>query len=222
VVAFPGATDAAWPLAQAIYSDRGLRTDTIAEGDARVMCGEAPPADAPTARRDLAQTVAALRGDDAPTRLLLGEIARRFALRGVVSVWMDGGGHVSAHVFLPESGTFDAAAYSPDDGPTIRWSAAARSLDRMYAIAPESAGTNSGVAPVERRPAAPAGVAGVSPPPLATHEVPEERSRGHAHFYESPWFWAGLGAAAAAAAAIYLSTRDTSSPTIHLELQVPK
>ena len=78
-----------------------------------------------------------------------------------------------------------------------------QSLDRAYAPAAAPTPTNT-------------------PPRLATHEVPQERSRSHGQFYESPWFWGGLGAAAAAAAAIYLSTRDTSSPTIHLELQVPK
>ncbi len=199
VVAFPGATDAAWPLAQAVYADQGLRAAALGEANARILCGDAPPADATPALRDLAQTVAALRGDDAPTRVLLTEIARRFAVRALVSVWADGSGHPTAHVFLPESGAFDAAVYPPDNGTPVSWSGAVQSLDRIFA------------APMP-----------VPTPRLATHEVPQERAGTHGHFYESPWFWGGLGAAAAAAAAIYLSTRDSSSPTIHLELQVPK
>lgn len=212
VVAFPGSTDAAWPLAAGVYADPALRARSVDEASARVLCGDAPAADAPAALRDLAQTVAALRDDDAPSRVLLAEIARRFAVRALVAVWLDAGAHPTAHVFLPESGTFDAAFYLPDvpDPATgaansASWSRAVQSLDRAYASA-----------------AAPVPAAANSPPRLATHEVPQERSRSHAPFYESPWFWGGLGAAAAAAAAIYLSTRDTSSPTIHLELQVPK
>jgi hypothetical protein len=210
VVAFPGATDAAWPLAIGLYGDRALRARSVDEASARVLCGDPAPPDAPAALRDLAQTVAALRSDDAPSRVLLAEIAHRFSVRALVAVWMDAGAHPTAHVFLPESGTFDAALYSPDSpdpataaASSASWSGAVQSLDRVYA---------PGAAPVSVN----------VPPPLATHEVPQERSRSHGQFYESPWFWGGLGAAAAAAAAIYLSTRDTSSPTIHLELQVPK
>jgi|HubBroStandDraft_2_1064218.scaffolds.fasta_scaffold11453_4 hypothetical protein len=210
VVAFPGTTDAAWPLAAGIYGDRALRARTVDEASARVLCGDPAAPDAPAALRDLAQTVAALRSDDAPSRVLLAEIAHRFSVRALVAVWMDAGAHPTAHVFLPESGTFDAAVYAPDSpepatasASTASWSGAVQSLDRMYA---------AGGAPVPVN----------APPRLATHEVPQERSHAHGQFYESPWFWGGLGAAAAAAVAIYLSTRDTSSPTIHLELQVPK
>jgi len=207
VVAFAGSTDAAWPLAIGVYADPTLRAPSVDEASARVLCGEAPAPDAPATLRDLAQTVAALRNDDAPSRVLLREIAHRFSVRALVAVWTDAGAHPTAHLFLPESGTFDAAVYSPDAAtPTASpasWSGAVQSLDRTFA-------------PV----AAPAPAS--APPRLATHEVPQERSHAHGQFYESPWFWGGLGAAAAAAAAIYLSTRDTSSPTIHLELQVPK
>ena len=210
VVAFPGATDAAWPLAIGLYGDRALRAQSVDEASARVLCGDPAPPDAPAALRDLAQTVAALRNDDAPSRVLLAEIAHRFSVRALVAVWMDAGAHPTAHVFLPESGRFDAALYSPDSpdpataaASSASWSGAVQSLDRVYA---------PGAAPVAVN----------VPPRLATHEVPQERSGSHGQFYESPWFWGGLGAAAAAAAAIYLSTRDTSSPTIHLELQVPK
>jgi hypothetical protein len=41
-------------------------------------------------------------------------------------------------------------------------------------------------------------------------------------FFASPWFWGALGAAAFGGAAIYFATRDNSSGTIHLQMQVPK
>ena len=55
---------------------------------------------------------------------------------------------------------------------------------------------------------------------LATHEAapgpPPARS-----FYESGWFWGAAGLAALGAGAAFLLTRGSSSPTIHLEADVP-
>ncbi len=200
VVAFPGAADAAWPLAQAVYADRSLRPDGLDDARARVLCGDAPPPGAAAPLRDIAQTVAALRRDDAPTRILLGELARQVPVRGLIAVWMDASGRPIARIFLPESNGFDAAIYTPDEGPSVSWSGAARSLARIFAPAPPGAA-----------------------PALATHEAPTSDREGRGSpFYQSPWFWGGIGAAAAAAAAIYLATRDSGSPTIHLEVQVPR
>jgi hypothetical protein len=201
VVAFPGAADAAWPLAQAVYSNLRLRPDGLNDTQARVLCGDAPPRDSAASLRDIAETVASLRGDDAPTRVLLRELAHQVPARALLAVWMDASGRPASRVFLPESSTFDAAIYVPDAGRTVAWSGAARSLARIFAEPPTAA--------------APA-------PSLATHEATtSERGSASPHFFESPWFWGGIGAAAAAAAAIYLATRDSGSPTIHLEVQVP-
>ncbi|HEV3191605.1 MAG TPA: hypothetical protein VGY54_13945, partial [Polyangiaceae bacterium] len=86
VVALPGAIDSAWTLARAVYADKALAPCNIDEAHARVLCGEAPPNDAPQQLRELADTVAALRDDDAPTRVLLGDIARRLSVRAVIAV----------------------------------------------------------------------------------------------------------------------------------------
>jgi hypothetical protein len=61
-------------------------------------------------------------------------------------------------------------------------------------------------------------------PALATHEAPlvEGPPPHRRHFYESGWFWGAIAAAAFAGGAVYLATRDTSSPTIHLQLKVPQ
>lgn len=200
VVALGEATDAAWPLAQAVYGTPSLRPTMLDEARARVLCGEPAPAGAAPELRDLAESLAAVKGEDAPSRMLLGEIARRLNVRALLVVRVEAG-RATARVFLPETGTFDAAAYAPDAGPTVAWTAAAQSLGRTFG-----------------------GVPGAAPAPaLATHEEPVITGpppRGKA-FYESGWFWGALGAAAFAGGAIFFATRDNGESTIHLQMQVP-
>lgn len=197
IVAVAGATDAAWPLAQQIYSDPSLRAPALDEAQARILCGESPRADDPAPLRDLADTVAAVHGDDAPSRALLADIARRVGVRALVVVRVEGG-HPVAQVFLTDAGAFDAATYEPDAGPGILWSRTVRSLARTL-------GNSQAPAPA-----------------LATHPVPRgDTHAGARPFYLSPWFWGALGVAAAAGGVAYLVTRDSGAPTIHLEVEVP-
>ncbi|HXX69602.1 MAG TPA: hypothetical protein VEK07_20625 [Polyangiaceae bacterium] len=197
VVALAGAADAAWPLAQQIYSNGSLRAEHLDEAHARVMCGEPPGPDAPADVRDLAETLAAVHGDDAPSRALLAEIARIVGVRALVVVRVEGDQPV-AHVFLADAGSFDAAIYRPDAGPGVAWTGAVRSLARTLGASPAPA------------------------PALATHPVPRaDTHTGARPFYLSPWFWGALGVAAAAGGAAYLVSRDGGSPTIHLEVEVP-
>jgi hypothetical protein len=204
VVALNGATDAAWPLAQQVYGTPSLRPAAIDELHARILCGEAPEAAAPQEARDLAESLAAVKGDDAPSRMLLGVIARKLNVRALAVVRM-AEGHVTARMFLSEAGLFDAASYAPDAGPTMAWSATAQSLSRTFGDEPL------------------AGPSTTAPPPLATHEepglaVPPAKKKA---FYESGWFWGALGAAAFAGGAIFFATRDNGESTIHLQVQVP-
>jgi len=200
VVALPGATDAAWPLAQAVYADPGIRATAIDEAHARVLCGEAIAPSAPVDLRDLAESVAALHGDDVPSRAILAEIAHRFTLRGLVVVRVDEG-HPAARVFIASTGAFDPATYGPDDAPSLSWSTSTRLLARTFASTP----------------------APVAAPVLATHAEPifQNSPPRPRHFYESGWFWGALAAAAFGGGAIYLATRDNSSQAIHLEVQIP-
>jgi hypothetical protein len=202
VVATPGAAEAAWPLAQAVYTDPTLRPPTIDETRARILCGEPPPPDATQEIKDLADTVAAVHGDDAPSRALLDGLARRFAVRGLLVVRpASGTTQASARIFLAATSAFDAASYAPDDaGPAtapsgLEWTAAAQSLGRTFGQ--------------------------VAASPLATHDVPPPDSSSPRHFYESGWFWGALGLAALAGGAVFFATRDSGTPTIHLEAQVP-
>jgi hypothetical protein len=178
-----------------------------------VLCGEAAAAGAPQEVRDLADTVKAVKGDDAPSRALLGEVARRLSVRALVVVYIDAG-RPSARLFLAEAGAFDAAAYAPDNAPTLSWTATVSSLARVYGVHSEPP------AP----PSTPSAAAvPTSAPPLATREesriapTPPRRKA----FYETGWFWGALGAAAFAGGAIFLATRDNGAQTIHLQLQVP-
>ena len=72
-----------------------------------------------------------MKGDDAPSRMLLGEIARRLNVRALLVVRVEAG-RATARPFLAETGAFDAAVYAPDAGPTFSWSAAAASLARSF------------------------------------------------------------------------------------------
>jgi hypothetical protein len=200
VIALPGATDAAWPLAQALYADPSLRAPRIDEAHARALCGERLPPGAPVDLRDLAATVVALRGDDAPSRAILSEIAHRFALRGIVWVIVDGT-RASARVFLPEMDSFVATAYEPDVGAPLSWSATAGLLAHAF----------GSPAPT------------MAAPPLATHEEPviQNSPPPRRHFYESGWFWGAIASAVLGGGAIYLATRDNGAPTIHLQAEIP-
>src|SRR4051794_7643183 len=96
VLAREGATDAAWSLAKALYARDALRPSFVDEAHARVLAGEAAPKESggegspvsvERARilkklADLAETRAAIHGDDAPSRQLLTSIATTYQLRG--------------------------------------------------------------------------------------------------------------------------------------------
>jgi hypothetical protein len=230
VLARDGATDAAWSLAKALYARDGLRPLLVDEAHARVLAGEpAPPllSPAPPERTpqegthakdlaDLAETRAAIHGDDAPSRQLLTSIATTFELRGILFVEMvpqsnatpPAAARPRARLFFAKTG-FDAAEYLPDEGssyaPVPVWSGAVRSLDRAYGGALDTPQV-----------AAAANATKALPPPA---KAPEGEKRP---FYTSPWFWGAIGAAVFAGGAVYLATRDNAPSTIHLQVQVPK
>ena len=229
VVALPGGERAAWSLAQAVYASDALRPPGLDEAHARILAGEAPsspivdagpaPSPAPAELRDLADTRAAIRGDDAPSRALLVSIADTFRVRGIVVVEMSASARPVARVFLADTGAFDAARYeadgdaaSPDAGaPSASWTRTVASLARTSGVVPvsmpRSAAQLSAQAPL----------APVAPP---RSESPSAGKSGA--FYTSPWFWGAVGAAAFGGAAVYFATRDNGDGTIHLQVQVPK
>jgi hypothetical protein len=200
VVAAGEGSQEAWPLAQAVYAKTSLRP-SFDEAHARVLAGEAPASDAPKDLVDLAETRAAIRGDDAPSRRLLGSLATTLHVKGIVLVMVPSGAPPYARTFVAESGAFDAARYTAEapDGGTPDWTSVVASLDRAYG----------------ERPVAPALATAPMPPPR-DKETPSRP------FYTSPWFWAAVGAAAFGGVALYFATRDNGPDTIHLQLQVPR
>jgi hypothetical protein len=210
VVAMAGATDVAWPLAQSVYSSPAIRPGAVDEVHARVLCGEPAPPTAPGDVGDLAETVAAIRGEDAASRAILADVARRLNVRALVVVHVEGGKPV-ARVFVAETQSFDAASYGPDGGATpTAWLAATASLTRAF-------GTPAPASVLPVGPPAPAA------PALATHEEPSITNTPPKPkaFYESGWFWGALGAAAFAGGAVFFATRDNGASSIHLDMQVP-
>jgi hypothetical protein len=222
VVAIDATSDLAWPLAQEIYRRPAIRPVALDEARARVLAGEVPAADASQSLRDLAETRAAIRGNDAPSRQLLASIASALHVRALVVVSVEEADASVrapiARVFLADTSAFDAARYAPDDAPgsTIPvWNGAGQSLERMYS------------APA----VTPLGSAG---PPRATIGAPaaantsaSATNKGGGEgpskpFYVSPWFWGAIGAAALGGVAVFAATRDNSPDTIHLQMQVPK
>jgi hypothetical protein len=114
----------------------------------------------------------------------------------------DGGMNASS---VAGSAPLAPSAPPPPPTPPAEWSGAVASLERTFTV------------PVLVH-------EGATAPALAFSPLPPEapKKEGSHPFYTSPWFWGAVGAAVFGGTAVYFATRDNSSSTIHLELQVPK
>jgi hypothetical protein len=224
VVARGDALNPAWTLARAVYADPGLLPPGLDEARARLLVGEPVPPNAPKDQVDLAETRAAIRGDDAPSRSLLQAIASSLHVKGIVVVEQDPAGPAAARVFVAETGSFDTVVYQPDPSAPVTWgtgsslttwSSAVGALHRGFADVlvtpplPPAISQAIGAAPA----------LGVSNQAAAEDDKAKGKSRP---FYLSPWFWGAIGAAAFVGAAFFFATRDSSDPSISLQVQVPK
>jgi len=192
VVATEGATDAAWPLARAVYGDEILRPRDLDDGKARVLAGEAGTADL----AELAELRAGVKGDDAASRQVLAAIADKFHVAGVVVVFKDPAG---ARLYDADTKSFDAARYTSEKG---EWSGAVKSLERWYLPSSQPLVT----------------VVSKEPPPAKPKDQPKEKSKS---FYESPWFWAAIGAAVLIGGGVLIATSVQTSDTIHMQVKLP-
>lgn len=193
----------AWPLAQSVYGSAKLRPAALDEARARVLAGDKPAPDAKPDVVELAELRAGVHGDDAASRELLSTIGQRTHVHALLVV-VSTDAATSARLFDVSTKTFDAARYEPeavDAGD--RWEKTVRSLERLFA------------------PATPLVVA----PKAAILTVPKVDTKDTASskpFYTSGWFWGSLGGAALIGLGIFLATRDYSSDTIHLRMEVPR
>ena len=213
VVATDGATDAAWPMASAIYGDPELHPVSVDDPRARVLCGEAPSSEAKDLA-ELAELRAGVKGDDAASRQVLGAIGDKLGVRAIVVVFA--GDPATARVFDLATKTFDAARYEPDAGSHTKWTAALASIERPYVAAPppkiEPAGSAAG------------GTADSStraPQPAVLNQPVKKAESKSKAFYESPWFWVAIGAAALLTAGLLIATNVQSGDTIHLQMRLP-
>jgi len=78
-------TDASWPVAQAVYGDAALRP-SIADAEARALAGDIVDDKATARVRELAELRAKVKGDDAASRAILAELARRTGARAIAIV----------------------------------------------------------------------------------------------------------------------------------------
>ena len=193
VVATDGATDAAWPLARAVYADEILRPRDIDDAKARVLAGEAGGAQL----SELAELRAGVKGDDAASRQVLAALADK--LRVIAVIVVSAGDPPSARLYDAETKAFDAARYAPEKG---EWTGAVKSLERWYLPSPPPLGT---AVPKEPEPAKP-------------QDKPKEKSKS---FYESPWFWAAIGAALLIGGGVLIATNVQTGDTIHMQVRLP-
>jgi hypothetical protein len=197
-----GAADAAWPVALAVYGDEALRP-RLQDRDARVLAGAEPAKDAPKETRELAELRAQVRGDDAASRLLLKEIARRTATVALVLVWPKGDAlEAPAPAPVPvQARLYDAADDAVD--PTLHregtagWSALVTTLRGRY-VKPEGGTTTATGTPADAK-----GELPKAPP-----------AKGGSTVLSSPWFWGAIAAAVLGAVVLAASSAkgsDTSA-----------
>jgi hypothetical protein len=231
VAVSPGAGPAARALAADVYREDDLRP-SIDDATARVLAGDALPANAPPRLKDLADlrasiiTALALAApppaaadggapppapSDLVGRRLLASLGTDLHAVIVIPVSADGG-HPVARALRVATSAFErieigpAVDLGPDGARTYRWPGA---VDTFHGLL---------IAPPEPLPApvSPAGAA-LAPKVEGGPAAPAEPRP----FYKSPWFWGSLGGAAVVGLSVFLISRATQSAgNVHLSGQV--
>ncbi|HEU4409542.1 MAG TPA: hypothetical protein VFS43_30085 [Polyangiaceae bacterium] len=209
IVAAGDSSEAAWPLAGAVYRDAYLRPKGLRDEVARVLAGEAPGAAAPASLRELGELRASVRGDDAPSRSVLTTLSQRAGAALALVVFAPPGGPVSARPFDPRAGRFETWSLVPDAlaPPASRWASAPGELRRRYP--PPAAARGPAAA------AAPARAPQQAPPPAETSR----------RWWASPWLWGAVGVAAVVAGVAVIASRsggDDAPPGSRLDIRVDR
>ena len=105
--------------------------------------------------------------------------------------------HVTARLFLAQTGELDAARYEPD---AAGWRGTVTSLSSRFPP-----------------PATPAAARLEGPPPKLSSEGKDGKP-----FFKSPWLWGAVGAAVLIGGFFFFATQDTSDDPIHLQMRVPR
>jgi len=206
VLAADGATDAAWPLARAVYASELLRPEGIDDEHARVLAGEKRETQQPSIV-ELQELRAGVKGDDAASRQVLGALADKLGVASILVVFAPPNEKPTAQLFDAKSRTFDAARYSPDANGA--WDGTIRSLERPLLPAPVIAAQSSASA---------SSAASTAPVAPGKQEPHESKSKP---FYQSPWFWVAIGTAVLVGGGILIGTQVQTGDTIHLQLKMP-
>jgi hypothetical protein len=198
VLAIGDASDAAWPVALAVYGDGSLRPK-IADADARALAGAEPAKDAPKGTRELSELRAQVKGDDAASRLLLAEIARRTAALAVVLVFpKSDAAPAQARVYDAADGAVEATLHR--ESASGGWSGLLGTLRGRYARTPVDASANATTTATDPKAAAAKPSSGGS-------------------ILKSPWFWGAIGAAVLGGVVIAVAARggDAQTSTMRVE-----
>jgi hypothetical protein len=231
--------DAAWSLAQKVYTSEKLRPVTLRESDARALAGELP-AEADARAKELFEVARAIRiPADAASLRLLASLAQSLQVRGLLVVFAEAASpavdslrklarasasgvearsSVQMKVFLPAAGAFDAASYVVLMPSTVRVDGATafESPWLPVMVSLETRFAESGR--VQE-------VAVVNAPTIGhsdAHAKPAGDGSATMSFYKSPWFWGALGAAVVLGGVAFAVTRPNDTAVVRLRAEVPQ
>lgn len=190
VVALSGATDAAWPIARALYGKHGLLPPGLTDAEARALAGESPPAPPAATPATAASTAPPAMSADAPRGPApTDRVAEITRLRAEIER------PATRHAALA-----DLVALTRARGALIVGAAAGVTVTRLYVAETKLIG-DAITAPSDSvdidKIAADAG-AKTKPKTASTSLL------------RSPWTWVAVGAAAVLGTVIYLVSKGES------------
>lgn len=202
-----GAREDAFALARAVYVT-SLRPKKLDEVRARVLGGDPPPEVATKEVKELGDLRAAVNGEDAASRQILGGIARQIDVQAILVVTKapppadsdaGAGTPAQARLFVAEQGDFDAARYEFDGS----WQATVASVSARFPQAPPP----------------PANPVVVAAPSFPRPPVDKKEDRP---FYKSPWLWGAIAGALLIGGIFFFASQDKSDDPIHVRMNVPR
>lgn len=209
------AIPAAKALAREVYGDAALRP-RIDDATARVLVGEAAPANGGAKLTEIADVRKAAQGanNDAVTRRLFASLGADLGAALVIPVSMRDG-KPTARVLSVAKGTFEPVELSatiepqPDGSSRVKWTGVAPILG---ALAPRA----SAVPAASTSAAAPGEGSGAPVGPIAPKKEEAPRS-----FWSSPWTWAGIGVVVTAGVVVFaVSQSQGDAAGLHLQGRV--